>query len=185
MQMRRIGCHALLWLLLLTPAAIAAETGDARQAAGLGADTRIERHVASRLAWDAELAPYALDVEVNEGMVRLSGAVATATESHQAFRIADAIEGVAGVINTIRVDPALEPYVGEQGEPPNDAELKRRIEAVLEHTDDLNADAIEVAVDNGHVRLSGQVVGASDQVIAGRLVRSLYGVHSVVNDTGR
>lgn len=188
MLSRFIWPSILLWLLSVGSVAIAAEMGRGVQAEGPAgaasdADSRIEQHVARRLAWDAELAPFDIDVEVDEGMVRLTGAVSTSTESHRAFRVADDIKGVGSVVNAIRVDPALEPYVDARAERPSDVELRKRILEVLERASGLKADQIGVSVEDGHVRLSGQVVGVTDQVVAGRLVRSLYGVRGVVNDT--
>jgi len=188
MSSRFVWPAILLFLLSAGSATILAATGTGVAAEGpssvaTGADARIERHVARRLAWDAELAPFDIDVAVNDGIVRLSGAVSTATESHQAFRIADQIKGVSGVVNAIRVDEALEPYVGGQTQQPSDAELEERIREVLDRTASLAADQIAVSVEDGHVRLSGKVVGVADRVIAGRIVRSLFGVRGVVNDT--
>lgn len=69
-------------------------------------DTLIEAKVKSELATNAGLAPATnVKVEVRNGIVQLSGFVASNDQKHQAERIARQVAGVAEVRNDIAVEP--------------------------------------------------------------------------------
>lgn len=144
-------------------------------------DARLEERIERRLAWDRELAPYQLQVEVNDGIVNLKGTVATAAESHRARRIADSARGVAGVVNAVAVDPVMVPFAGTQLDRPDDGTLRERIRASLAGDPEVVPDEIEIQVDDGHVTLSGQVPDVAQKARAERITRSLYGVRSLSN----
>lgn len=148
--------------------------------AAIEEDRRLARRIERRLAWDAKLAPYALEAKVNDSIVNLSGSVATLAESHRARRIANETNGVGGVVNALYVDPALAPYEGRSPTPPADATLTERLEVTLAHDADLADDeSIQVEVENGIVRLDGAVVDYSSEMRAKRVAGSLYGVERV------
>lgn len=154
----------------------------ARTLQGVDEDARLEALIERRLAWDRELAPYDLDVEVNNAVATLTGSVATIPESHRARRIADDTEGVLGVVNALLVDTALVPFAGERIEAPDDEALRGRIAEALAGDNQVVAEGIEVRVEDGHVVLSGEVSGVAQKSRAGRIARSLYGVRSLENE---
>lgn len=163
----------------------AADTGSAAEAQGLGpqADTRLEERIQQRLAWDKELAPYGLEVEVTEGIARISGSVSTSSEDHRARRIAEETKGVAGVVNAVRVDSALAPLAaGSLVDPPDDSTLRTRVIGSLAGDSQVQAQRVEVQVDRGRVILKGRVGDIVQKERAEHLARSLYGVQSVRNE---
>lgn len=157
----------------------------AAEAQGLGAqaDTMLEERIQQRLAWDKEVAPYGLEVEVTEGIARISGSVSTSFEGHRARRIAEEVKGVAGVVNAVRVDSALAPLAGSLlVDPPDDSTLRTRVVESLLGDRQVQAQDVEVQVDRGRVILKGRVGDVAQKERAEHLARSLYGVQSVHNE---
>lgn len=67
-------------------------------------DDTIESQIEDAFEKDSVLAPRDLDVESNDGVVTLSGAVLTAADKARAARLAK-VAGVTRVVNEIEVDP--------------------------------------------------------------------------------
>ena len=174
---------AAIGLLYLVCALFVVSAGDlgARPHAQQGNESYapLEAWVARRLAWDRELAPFRLEVEVNGAVVKLIGAVSTIAESQRADRIAHDITGVLAVVNGLTVDPALAPSGGTSLTQPGDEMLEKRITEALDGDARVDVMNIQVNVDDGHVSLRGRVPGITQQVRAGRIARSLFGVRSV------
>jgi osmotically-inducible protein OsmY len=172
--------QGLLWVFLITAGGVLA--ADARAEPGLKTDPLLEQRIERRIAWDRELAPFRIAVEANDAVINLIGTVSTIAESHRARRIANDVTGVVGVVNGITIDPALDPFAGSLLPRPNDATLERRIAASLADDDRVAAGGIEIQVDDGHVTLAGQVPEVIQSEYAEQIVRSLFGVRSVVNE---
>lgn len=158
--------------------------GSSNQAAmaAVDEDRRVEQRIERRLAWDAEFAPYDLEVKVNNGIVNLSGSVSTMAESHRARRLANETEGVAGVVNAIYVDPALVAFENRSLERPDDETLTKRLQVRFAHDPDLANETIKAEVDEGIVQLHGTVKDYSSVMRAKRLAESLFGVKRVSSE---
>lgn len=85
---RTAACAALVFMLVGQPS-----VGSAAGASGGGSDQEIARSVSAALAAHG----YALDVSVNEGMVKLGGALPTQEDIPVAAFQARQIPGVRGV----------------------------------------------------------------------------------------
>lgn len=70
-------------------------------------DEAIESKIESVLKKDSVLAPRSIDVESEQGRVKLTGAVKTADEKARAERLAR-IAGVTAVVNELTIDPNVE-----------------------------------------------------------------------------
>ena len=70
------------------------------------ADTANLQSLRVSLSRDAELGAYALDVDAKEGLVILSGVVASAQARARAEALARALPGVSGVVNDLQVKAA-------------------------------------------------------------------------------
>ena len=70
-------------------------------------DEAIESKIESVLKKDSVLAPRSIDVESEQGRVKLTGAVKTADEKARAEKLAR-IAGVTGVVNELSIDPNVE-----------------------------------------------------------------------------
>lgn len=163
-----------------TDATNAADSAAQSSISAVEEDRRLAQRIGRRLAWDAKLAPYDLEVQVNNGIVNLSGSVSTMAESHRARRIADETAGVGGVVNALYIDPALAPFdEGHAPAPPDDQTLEERLQVALAHDADLADETIQVEVDDGIVRLDGTIGDAAFEMRAKRVAKSLYGVERV------
>lgn len=67
------------------------------------ADATVTTAVRARLAGDPELEPYRIGVSSRDGVVTLTGRVERRAQRDRAGRLVEAIEGVKGVRNLIRV----------------------------------------------------------------------------------
>jgi hyperosmotically inducible periplasmic protein len=87
------------------------EASAVRQTATSGAvnvdDDTLQSRIAANLKTSASLAPRAIDVDVNQGIVTLTGTVRTTTEKARAGRLAT-VSGVTRVNNRIEVDPKID-----------------------------------------------------------------------------
>ena len=94
--MMRLG---LVGFLTLAPAGYSA--------AQESPDEAIESKIESVLKKDSVLAPRSIDVESEQGRVKLTGAVKTADEKARAEKLAR-IAGVTAVLNQLEIDPNVE-----------------------------------------------------------------------------
>lgn len=174
------GSRSLLWAFLIAAGGVFG--ADSRAESGLETDPLLEKRIERRIAWDRELAPFRIAVEVNDAAVNLIGTVSTMAESRRARRIANEVSGIVGVVKGITIDPALDPFAGSLLPRPNDATLDTRIATLLADDDRVAAGGIETHVDDGHVTLAGHVPEVIQSEYAEQIVRSLFGVRSVVNE---
>lgn len=159
--------HAL-WALWLAVILLAAAGGSVAAVPEPAADPRLEALIAQRPAWDQDLAPYQITVEVKGAVVSLTGTVSTSAESHLARRIAEQTRGVQAVINGLKINRSPVPVAGSRSAPPDDAELERRVHESLANDANLHADYIDVRVERGRVTLSGTRVGRLSQAQSGK-----------------
>lgn len=136
-------------------------------------DNDVKTHVEHELEWDAGVDATALAVAVNSGVVTLTGTVHSYNEKVAAERAAKRVKGVYGLANEIDVLPET---TGR-----TDAEIARDAVAALQMQLPVSSESIKAIVDNGHVRLEGQVKWNYLRQRADAAVRHLKGVKSVRN----
>lgn len=119
-------------------------------------DTEISANVTQALADDPVADAWDVVVQVDNGVVVLKGTVNSYAEKMAADDIAMNIKGVRDVRNQIRTSVANV----------EDEELEERIENRLAWNTRIDADAIEVEVENGKVNLTGAVGSAYEQRLA-------------------
>jgi osmotically-inducible protein OsmY len=137
-------------------------------------DSRIKRSVLDALRRDALVDETEVGVEVDDGVVTLTGTVhdprkkaAAQDAAHRAARVRD-------VANEIRV---LLPWSPVR----SDAEVARSVRRALERDVLVPADDIQTTVSGGTVTLSGVVDHWSERDDAERVARYLHGVSTVLN----
>jgi hyperosmotically inducible protein len=147
-----------------------------------------------------------IDVDTNNGVVTLSGTVATAAGKARAVAIAKATDGVKSVTDNLRVAPesmaaeagrqageatkeagrtaagAARDATGTTGRAMSDGWIKSRIAAKMVTEDSLEDSDIDVDVDHGVVSLTGAVHTAAARDRAGAIAKGVDGVKSVKND---
>ena len=80
-------------------------------------DAEIRRNIESELQWDPGLDERGIGVSVNNGVVTLTGEVASCDDRWTAEEIAACVSGVRGVANEIEVK-VLRPYTPRNGGTP-------------------------------------------------------------------
>jgi osmotically-inducible protein OsmY len=146
-------------------------------------DEEIRQDVAERLRWDARVQDGLIEVEVDEGQVRLSGIVGSAAEKRQAGWDSW-VAGVEGVD-----DSGLEVkwWVGDSDlrhdptPPKTDAEIAAALGRALGYDPRVPAAGVTPGADGGWVTLRGVVSDLAAKRAAERLARHTTGVVGVTN----
>jgi osmotically-inducible protein OsmY len=137
-------------------------------------DRRIQRDVEDELAWDPSIDQAGVGVAVDNGIVSLSGKVATYGERYRAERAALRVRGVRAVANDLEV--AIAPRAGR-----TDAQIAAAALTALGLSISIPKDAVKVVVRDGTLTLDGTLDWEYQRLAANRLVRDLEGVKQVIN----
>ena len=111
-------------------------------------DTEILQDVLAELHWDPEVDPTDVGVEVDDGVVTLTGTVESFTQRWAAERAALRVQGVRAVANDVAVKPP-----GAR----TDTDIAKAVAEALEANTLVPHDRIRVTVEGGHVALEGEV----------------------------
>ncbi|MYN43396.1 BON domain-containing protein [Duganella sp. FT109W] len=136
-------------------------------------DSDIRKHVESELEWDADISANDIGVAVREKIVTLSGFVRSYAQKVAAERAAQRVAGVAGVADELEVRLA--------GEARLDADIAREAASALRYQLPHSADAIQLVVDDGTLKLKGEVEWNYQRERAEQAVRRIRGVRQVLN----
>lgn len=143
---------------------------------GARTDADIQRDVLESLYWDTRVDAARIAVTVQDGQVRLAGAVPTYRARAAAEQDARVVRGVEHVDNRVEVE--ISPLL----ETPTDENLAQAVTDVLAADPDLRAVDIEVTVADGRVRLTGTTPTFWERELARSLVTVLPGVRAVSNE---
>jgi len=166
----------LLLALLIAPALVLAVGCASTQSAETQIDdATIGTAVKAKITADPELNPFEIDVDVDEGMVRLSGVVESASDRTEAERLARNTDGVRGVRNDLTVGDKT------AGETVTDAVITTKVEAKLAADTEVSAANVDVDTSQGVVTLSGTVKTDTARAEAEKLARGTDGVKRVRN----
>ena len=178
---------AITGLITLAPIAQAAEQGLARQLS----DARQQGAIDTAFALSRHLDPFDIQVSVEDGVARLSGAVENPAERDLASELASSIEGVREVENQLRIDPDLVPTVLEDqarivtdktlAQRFDDATLAATVKSKLLWNSNTEGLDVQVRAENGVVSLSGNAGTPAAKELAGELVTNTEGVREVHN----
>jgi osmotically-inducible protein OsmY len=138
------------------------------------ADAEIAERAVRLLNWDVETPHHQIQVEVEHGVVMLTGTVEYKFQRQAAEDDIGQLGGVTEIINLIEVRPkdvqAADPET-----------VRHKIEASLRRAADLEASHINVAVSGGKVTLQGNVKSWWERSIAEEAAWSGPGVNQVDN----
>lgn len=137
-------------------------------------DRKIHKDVEDELVWEPSIDEAKIGVAVDNGVVALSGEVASYGEKHRAEKAALRVRGVRGVANDLTVETAL-PHKK------SDAEIAESALFALGLSISVPRDRIKVVVREGVVTLEGEVDWDYQRLAAARVVRDLAGLKSIVN----
>jgi osmotically-inducible protein OsmY len=115
-------------------------------------DEQIKRDISEQLAFNKQIDEAAIQVEVSDGRVTLSGTVPSYPTLSAAEKDARIVSGVQTVENRIRVEPPT-----EQPAVPADGEIQAAVERMLVQAPDVNIRDLALSVKSGEVVLEGSV----------------------------
>jgi osmotically-inducible protein OsmY len=137
-------------------------------------DTQLQKDVMAELKWDSSIDATKIGVEVDNGVVTLSGHVENYAQKWGAERAAQKVCGVKALAVGIEV-------VLQGSNNRSDADIARTAENVLEWTTYWPKDHVKVIAENGWVSLSGELDYEYQRQLATASVRHLMGVTGVSN----
>lgn len=148
-------------------------------------EARQEGSIWTAIALNRHLNPFTIDVDVENGVARLTGNVESDVDRDLAEQVALGVEGIQKVDNQLKVDPNVEPRAA--GTEPDfsqrleDSTLTATIKSKLLWN--ANTEGLDINVDtrNAVVTLKGDAQSAEAKELAGRLAANTDGVNSVNN----
>jgi osmotically-inducible protein OsmY len=138
-------------------------------------DLQIQRDILDEFDWNPEIQPTEVGVEVEGGIVTLSGTVTSSAKKLAAERSAQRIAGVRAVANDLIVRP-------DGSNVRNDTDIARAVASALEWSAIVPDERIQVSVADGIVNLQGGVDFNFQRTEAERQVMALSGVKGLHND---
>jgi len=137
-------------------------------------DTQLQNDVMAELKWNTSINATKIGVEVDKGVVTLSGHVDNYGQKWSAERAAQKVCGVKAL--AVEIDVVLPGSVNR-----SDTEIARTAENVLEWTTNWPKNQVKVMVENGWITLSGELEYEYQRKMATTAVRHLMGVNGVSN----
>lgn len=138
-------------------------------------DAAIATKIESKLTADPEVNPFKIDVDVDEGVVRLSGTVEKEEVRAEAEDLARNTAGVVDVHNDIEIGKR------GMGERLSDGAITAKIKSKLTADPEINPFSIDVDTVDGVVTLTGRVADERRSEEAEKLARNTKGVREVRN----
>lgn len=140
-------------------------------------DIQLQHDVMAELKWEPSIDATHIGVSADQGVVTLSGHVASFGEKWHAEAAAQRVAGVTELAVELKVS------LGDPSQR-NDADIAAAVENTLMWTTCLPRDAVKVMVEGGWVTLSGEVDWEYQRQAAAGSVRYLVGVKDLSNQIG-
>jgi osmotically-inducible protein OsmY len=137
-------------------------------------DQQIQKDVLAELAWESCVNATHIGVEVDHGVVTLSGHVESFAEKWGAERATKRVSGVRAV--AIEMDVKL-----KDASKRTDSDIALSAVNALEWQSNVPKNAIQISVENATITLSGEVTWDHQREAATAAVRHLLGVRGIVN----
>lgn len=138
-------------------------------------DAKIKADVLLELKWNSGISHRNINVEVNDGIVTLSGTVPSFLEKREAEKAVERVSGIKAVVEGLKVVLSATPLEDDQL-------IAKAIVDQFRSTPHIPELLIRVSVEDGWVTLTGEVEKESQCVAARKIVRSLDGVKGVSNN---
>lgn len=137
-------------------------------------DAQLKRDVESELAWEPAVDAAGVGVAVKDGVVTLTGHLATFGEKHAVERAVQRVQGVRAT--AIEIDVKLAP-----GHKRGDTEIAAAVLNALAWHTEVPTERVRARVENGWITLEGEVEWDYQRNAAANAVRHLTGVVGVSN----
>jgi osmotically-inducible protein OsmY len=138
-------------------------------------DLSIKQEVEEELQWEPSVNAAGIGVAVKEGIVTLTGRVATYAEKMAAARAAARVTGVKAVANDLEVGLSA-------SDRRSDEDIARSVANALTWNTSIPPDRVKAQVSQGWVTLEGTVEWYYQKEAAERAVRPVRGVKGVTNN---
>ncbi|MEQ8786880.1 MAG: BON domain-containing protein [Pirellulaceae bacterium] len=138
-------------------------------------DVQLQHDVLAELDWEPSVEAAQIGVTTRDGVVALTGHVATYAEKRTAEDVAKRVHGVLAVANDLEVRPP-------ESHRCDDADLAAAAVHALRWDSHVPQDRIQVTVRDGVISLEGTVDRRFQRMSAERAVRRLRGVLGVDNE---
>jgi len=167
-------------LMGIMPLAAHADDGDM-------AEARQEGSVWTAIALNRHLNPFEIDVDVENGVAKLTGEVENDVDRDLAEEVAMSIDGVTKVDNQLTVNPDVETKQSADGEQTlsqsfSSATTTATIKSKLLWNSNTEGLDVNVTTKNGVVNLSGTAQSEAAKDLAGMLAKDTDGVRRVDNE---
>ena len=137
-------------------------------------DSDIKRLVTEALAWEEKLPYQNVRIDVDRGVVFLSGIVDTLEQKVKAVRATERVAGVTCVVDNIVVKPARKA---------TDEELREIVSRLISEDGRITSSKdFEVSVENGIASVRGEVATVAEKWAALDDARSVSGVKDVIDE---
>lgn len=137
-------------------------------------DKQLQEDVLAELAWEASVNAAHIGVEVDQGVVTLTGHVESFGEKWGAERAAKRVNGVRAV--AIEMDVKVKDAMKR-----TDADMALAAVNALQWLSTIPKNAIQVSVEHGTITLAGSVAWEYQREAAVSAVRGLLGVRGILN----
>jgi osmotically-inducible protein OsmY len=137
-------------------------------------DVQLQRDVMDEFDWDPEVMVTEVGVEVDDGVVTLTGIVEAFSTKWAAERAAFRVAGVRAVANDIVVRTDSPGYL-------TDTDIAKEVANTLERNLMVPEDKIQIRVADGEVTLDGEVEWYYQRMAADEAVRDLPGITHITN----
>jgi osmotically-inducible protein OsmY len=145
---------------------------DIDMAIAIRADPEIQQDVLAELDWDPEVDATEVGVQVDDGIVTLTGWVDSYSKKVAAEWAALRVEGVRAVANDLSV---------KRNATRTDADVAKAVVAALEGNEVVPSERIRITVKNGKVTLEGEVEWDYQRQATVNTVRHVTGVRDVID----
>jgi len=137
-------------------------------------DGQLQKDVMDELKWEPLLSASEIGVSVKNGIVNLSGLVDTYSKKLAAEKAAKRVQGVKAVAEDIQVGVST-------GFRKTDSEIAEACLSALKWHTAVQEEKIKLKVEDGNVKLEGEVDWDYQRINARKAVENLTGVRSVIN----
>jgi osmotically-inducible protein OsmY len=138
-------------------------------------DNELRQNVLAELEWEPSIEAAHVGVTAEDGVVTLTGHVATYIEKLGAERATRRVRDVRAIVQQIEVRP---PYTNTT----SDDEIAKRAVRMLDWDVVIPKGSVKVKVHNGWISLMGEVSWQYQKQAAEEDVRKLHGVKGVINN---
>ncbi len=147
-------------------------------------DAILTAKVKTAIALSKSASTFDVDVDSDEGVVTLTGALPSSQDKDAVLQIARDTDGVVSVVDRILVDAGAARLLDDEeaAQRLSDLQVETAVYERLLASEGVEARRIRISVERGVVRLTGSVPDSSQKALVEQMVSSVAGVGSVRNE---